>query len=90
MSLTDGSQAPDAPDGDAAGNSVPADIEVLSGRPDEEEMAAITAVLAGVLEELAEEQGRREQASTSAWARSQKALRNPLHPGAGVWRSFSG
>jgi len=70
--------------------SIPADIEVLSGKPDEQEMAAITAVLAGVLEELADEQGRRELAATSAWSRSQRALRAPQHPGTGVWRSFSG
>jgi hypothetical protein len=71
-------------------DSIPADIEVLSGKPDEREMAAITAVLAGVLEELADEQGRRELAATSAWSRSQRTLRAPLHPGTGVWRSFSG
>jgi hypothetical protein len=43
-----------------------------------------------VLEELAAEQGRREQAVTSAWARSQRSVRTPLTPGAGAWRSFSG
>jgi hypothetical protein len=65
-------------------------IRILSGNPDADELAALTAVLAGVLEELADEQGRREQAVPSAWARSQKTLREPLHPGGGVWRSFSG
>jgi hypothetical protein len=69
---------------------VEADIEVIGGSPDSEELAAVTAVLAGVLEELAAEQGRREQAVTSAWARSQRAVRAPLTPGAGAWRSFSG
>jgi Acyl-CoA carboxylase epsilon subunit len=69
---------------------VEADIEVIGGSPDSEELAAVTAVLAGVLEELAAEQGRREQAVTSAWARSQRAVRAPLAPGAGAWRSFSG
>jgi hypothetical protein len=69
---------------------VEADIEVIAGNPDAEELAAVTAVLAGVLEELAAEQGRREQAVTSAWARSQRAVRTPLTPGAGTWRSFSG
>ena len=69
---------------------VEADLEVISGNPDAEELAAVTAVLAGVLEELAAEQGKREQAATSAWARSQRAVRAPLIPGAGAWRSFSG
>ena len=46
--------------------------------------------LAGVLEELAAEHGRRAQSATSAWERSQRAVRGPLHPGSGAWRSFSG
>jgi hypothetical protein len=69
---------------------VEADLVVLSGNPDSDELAAVTAVLAGVLDELAAEQGKREQAVTSAWARTQKAVRTPLTPGAGAWRSFSG
>jgi hypothetical protein len=69
---------------------VEADLVVLSGNPDADELAAVTAVLAGVLDELAAEQGKREQAVTSAWARSQKAVRTPLTPGPGAWRSFSG
>jgi hypothetical protein len=69
---------------------VKADIEILSGNPDADDMAAVTAVLAGVLEELAAEQGRRQQATTSAWERSQRTVREPVHPGPGVWRSFSG
>jgi hypothetical protein len=69
---------------------VEADLEVISGNPDAEELAAVTAVLAGVLDELATEQGKREQAVTSAWARSQRAVRTPLTPGAGAWRSFNG
>jgi hypothetical protein len=69
---------------------VEADLRVISGSPNPEELAAVTAVLAGVLDELAAEQGKREQAATSAWARSQKAVRTPLAPGAGAWRSFSG
>ena len=75
----------------AAIEIVEADIAVISGSPDAEERAAVTAVLAGILDELAAEQDRREQAAgPSAWARSQRAVRAPLHPGHGVWRSFSG
>ena len=69
---------------------VEADVDVLSGNPDAEELAAITAVLAGVLAELAAEHGRRAQSATSAWERSQRAVREPLHPAPGAWRSFSG
>jgi hypothetical protein len=71
--------------------TVETDIAVISGSPDAEDLAAITAVLAAVLDELAAEQGRREQASgPSAWARSQRNVRTPLHPGHGIWRSFAG
>jgi hypothetical protein len=69
---------------------VETDLAVISGSPSAEDMAAITAVLAGVLDELAAEQGRRELAAPSAWARSQRALRSSLRPGDGAWRSFSG
>jgi hypothetical protein len=69
---------------------VEADIAVISGNPDAEDLAAVTAVLAGVLDELAAEQGRREQSAQSAWTRSQRDIRAPLTPGAGAWRSFSG
>jgi hypothetical protein len=66
------------------------DIAVLAGNPDEAELAAVTAVLAEVLEELAEEQGRRDLSGVSAWDRSRRSLRTPLAPGPGAWRGFSG
>jgi uncharacterized protein (DUF1800 family) len=70
---------------------VETDIAVISGNPDADELAAVTAVLAEVLDELAAEQGRRELAAgPSAWARSQRGIRPPVQPGHGVWRSFSG
>jgi aryl-alcohol dehydrogenase-like predicted oxidoreductase len=69
---------------------VETDVAVISGNPDPEELAALTAVLAEVLEELAAEQGRRESAVTSAWSRSQRGVRGTIVPGAGAWRSFSG
>jgi hypothetical protein len=69
---------------------VNADVVVLSGGPDADELAAVNAVLAGVLEELAEEQGRRQLTGPSAWERSQRSVRAPIHPGHGQWRGFSG
>jgi hypothetical protein len=69
---------------------VETDLTVISGNPDVEELAAVTAVLAEVLDELAAEQGRREQAGPSAWARSQRGIRPPVQPGHGAWRTFSG
>jgi Acyl-CoA carboxylase epsilon subunit len=70
--------------------TVGTDLTVIGGNPDAEDLAAVTAVLAGLLDELAAEQGRRTLASSSAWARSQRTLRAPVAPGPGAWRSFSG
>ena len=64
-------------------------IRVTSGNPDDVELAAVTAVLTAALEELAAESGARQDAGPSAWERSQRALRTPLSPGNGAWRSFS-
>jgi hypothetical protein len=75
---------------DADDEVVETDIAVISGKPDAVELAALTAVLAGVLTELAAEQGRRESAATSAWSRSQRGVPGPTTPGPGAWRSFSG
>jgi len=66
------------------------DIRIVSGNPDAEEIAAVTAVLSGVLEELADERGRELAVGTTAWQRSQRSLRGQLAPGHGAWRSFSG
>jgi hypothetical protein len=81
--VTDASSEP------GAGPLAEADVVVLSGSPDATELAAITAVLSGVLEELAAEHGRESQTGPTAWQRSQRILRSPLHPGPGVWRGFS-
>ena len=61
------------------------DIRILSGDPDHEEVAAITAVLSAALDELAGEQRRRQSGGPSAWQRSQRSVRTPLVPGA--WRT---
>lgn len=70
--------------------TVETDLVVLAGNPDAQELAALTAVLAGVLDELAAEQGRRESATPSAWARSQRSMPPAIQPGVGAWRSFGG
>lgn len=67
-----------------------ADIQFVSGSPTAEEVAAITAVLQAVLDELAaNEATRAAQATTSAWQRTQRGLRSAIVPGQGAWRSFS-
>ncbi|MEO5919583.1 MAG: acyl-CoA carboxylase epsilon subunit [Pseudolysinimonas sp.] len=62
------------------------DIRILSGDPDAEEIAAVTAVLAAALDELAGVHRRRQTGGSSGWQRSQRAVRVPLVRGA--WRSY--
>jgi len=67
-------------------------IQIVGGNPSPSEVAAVTAVLAGVLEELGARGASAAAApkGPSAWQRSQRPIRTPLHPGHGVWRGFSG
>jgi hypothetical protein len=64
-------------------------IRIIAGNPTPEELAAVTAILAHALEEAAEDQ-EQPVVRRSAWDRSRAALRSPLQPGPGAWRSFSG
>ena len=72
-----------------AADATSPDIRIVRGNPTPAEVAAVTAVLSGVLEELADERGRELGTGTSAWQRSQRSLRVPLAPGHGAWRGFS-
>jgi hypothetical protein len=65
-------------------------IRVVGGSPTPEELAAITAVLTNVLDELSAEQVRHASTGPSAWQQSQRPIRSTIVPGAGAWRSFSG
>ena len=65
-------------------------IRVVGGSPTPEELAAVTAVLTSVLDELSAEQVRASEAGPSGWQRSQRPIRSTIVPGAGAWRSFSG
>jgi hypothetical protein len=62
------------------------DIRVIGGSPSDEEIAAVTAVLSATLEELANDHGRRQRLTPTAWERSQRSVRTPLVPGA--WKTF--
>ncbi len=66
-----------------------ADIRVVSPNATPEEVAAVTVVVTQALAELADELGAEAGPGVSAWQRSQRQLRSPLHPGPGAWRSFS-
>ncbi len=64
------------------------DVRVLRGNPTPEELAAVAAVVAAVLEEeaAADEIAGRER--RTAWDLAQRPLRGDLDRGTG-WRSFS-
>jgi gamma-glutamyl:cysteine ligase YbdK (ATP-grasp superfamily) len=68
----------------------PLDLRIVNGQPTPAELAAVTAVIHGILDELAEDEATRARATTTAWQRSQRSLRETLRPGAGAWRGFSG
>ncbi|WP_328706907.1 acyl-CoA carboxylase subunit epsilon [Clavibacter zhangzhiyongii] len=63
-------------------------LRVLGGAPTEEEIAAVTAVLAALAAQPAAEQPVRP--APDAWQRSQRAVRGTLVPGPGRWRGFAG
>ncbi len=66
----------------------PLDLRFVAGSPSDEEVAAVAAVLTAAIEELAERGGEAsgpQRPGTSAWSRSQRALRTPLQPGPGRW-----
>jgi hypothetical protein len=69
----------------------PSQIRFVTRGVTPEEIAAVTAVLtAAAAEQAAAAEEARPQAGPDAWERSRRQLRGPLHPGPGMWRSFSG
>ncbi|WP_368498887.1 acyl-CoA carboxylase subunit epsilon [Herbiconiux sp. A18JL235] len=65
-------------------------IHVLTSGVTADEVAAVTAVIGAAVEEELDELHDQVDIDPSAWERSQRALRAPLHPGPGAWRGFSG
>lgn len=62
------------------------EIRINSGTATPEEIAAVTAVLTGALDELASASRRSTETGRSAWQVSQRDVRAPLPHGA--WRNF--
>ena len=65
------------------------DIRIVGGSPSTEEIAATTAVLDAVLEELAAEHGRVKLNGQSGWTLSQRPIRQMTGLPSGGWRNFS-
>jgi hypothetical protein len=58
-------------------------LRVVSGAPTDEELAALTVVVAA----LSQRRTRRRPVPVGAWASYADAHRQPLRPGPGGWRA---
>ena len=77
--------------GTPAGTDAPApSFTVVAGDPTPAELAAVTAVVSAVLEEIASDSERDAGTVVSAWQRSQRPIRASVTRGNGAWRGFSG
>ncbi len=65
------------------------EIQVVSGNPTPEELAAVVAVLEGMTQELEGTRARAAAKAASAWRLSQRPIRTPILRGVTTWRSFS-
>jgi hypothetical protein len=68
----------------------PSEVTFVTRGVSDAEVAAVTAVLRGLLQEESDHKRRRPQPPRSAWQISQRSVRGPFTPGAGRWRSFTG
>jgi hypothetical protein len=59
-------------------------LRVVKGTPDDHQLAALTAVIAGLAAATPAED---EPARRSEWANPARRVRRPLHPGPGAWRA---
>jgi hypothetical protein len=67
----------------------PAEIIFMSRNVTATEASAVTAVLQGLLQEESDGGRTAPARGQSAWQRSTRAIRRPLNPGPGQWRSFT-
>ena len=65
-------------------------LSVVNGNPTHDELAAVSAVLARSLEELAEDIADSAPVAISAWEQSQRPIRQTIVRGVTTWRGFSG
>lgn len=67
----------------------PAELVFVTPAVTPTEVAAVTAVLRGLLREESDERRTAPERGQSAWQVSQRGIRAPLTPGPGCWRGFS-
>ena len=75
---------------DQQADASPVSFTVVAGDPTPAELAAVTAVVGAVLEEIASDHERATVPGVSAWQRNQRPVRQPITRGTGTWRAFSG
>ena len=63
----------------------PASLHFVTRHVSDSERGAVTAVLGSVLEQESAMLGQAPGRGTSAWQRSQRALRAPIEPGPNRW-----
>jgi hypothetical protein len=66
------------------------DLRIISKGAAADDVAAVTAVLRGALDELASGIDLEAGIAVSAWQRSQRPIRSTVDRGPGAWRGFSG
>jgi Acyl-CoA carboxylase epsilon subunit len=60
-------------------------LRVVKGTPDDHELAALTAIIAGLAAAGPAEEPK--PARRSEWANPARRVRRPLQPGPGAWRA---
>jgi hypothetical protein len=68
------------------GQDTPPLLRVVKGDPTPEELAALVAVVQAMANGAAAQAGREERPRPE-WRNPQRAVRRPLHRGAGAWRA---
>ena len=76
--------------GSEQADAAPVSFTVVAGDPTPAELAAVTAVVGAVLEEIASDSELAAVPGVSAWQRSQRPIRGSVARGHGAWRGFSG
>ena len=68
----------------------PSELVFVTTQVSDTEVSAVTAVIRGLLREDSDERRAAPELGQSAWQQNQRAIRRPVHPGAGRWRGFTG
>lgn len=63
----------------------PPRFSIVRGNPTDAELAAVTAVVTAMADELASSHSPVTVPQRNAWSYSQRGLRRPIAPGAGAW-----